>query len=222
MLVIASKFQEPDTYVQAVRDFRLPFWDYLRPRGGNTRFPGVKDDKYGTTGYGWDFSIPYVLEVEKVMVYMPFDTDKPERSENELQEMDNPLFKFSFPKSDGIKDQEWTSLGFTASRSFTVRQGKQESDHRQLNTVLAQRREGKVESLLDLFYHPKYKSFVRFSNKASKYDKEKKEWVATQYGSVESLHDGYHDYCGGTGHMGRVPVAAFDPVFWLHHWSVIL
>ena len=24
----------------------------------------------------------------------------------------------------------------------------------------------------------------------------------------------------GLGHMADVPVAAFDPIFWLHHWCV--
>ena len=24
----------------------------------------------------------------------------------------------------------------------------------------------------------------------------------------------------GLGHMSDVPVAAFDPIFWLHHWYV--
>lgn len=27
----------------------------------------------------------------------------------------------------------------------------------------------------------------------------------------------YHKY---TGQLGDVPVAAFDPLFWLHHWYV--
>lgn len=44
------------------------------------------------------------------------------------------------------------------------------------------------------------------------------------WGSVESLHDKLHLWCGGGyfgepayGHMSWVPVAAFDPIFWLHH-----
>lgn len=49
-------------------------------------------------------------------------------------------------------------------------------------------------------------------------------------GSIESLHNNYHVYTGGFagareniktrigGHMSCVPVAAFDPIFWFHHW----
>lgn len=44
-------------------------------------------------------------------------------------------------------------------------------------------------------------------------------------GSIEGLHDLYHVLSGGikengSGHMGRVPVAAFDPMFvsfYIHH-----
>ena len=220
MLSIARKFRDSDAQLQAVKDFRLPFWDYLRPRGGNTRFPGVKDDKYGTTGYGWDFSIPYILEVERIMVFQPFDKSKPDRKEDELSEIDNPLFKFTFPKANGIETSEWNLIRFTASRSNTVRQDSRltgKSDHRRLNTVLAQRRESEVEALLNLFFLPDYKDYAIFSNKAVDENGD-----ATVFGSVESFHDDYHGNCGGVGHMSRVPVAAFDPVFWLHHWSVYL
>lgn len=51
-------------------------------------------------------------------------------------------------------------------------------------------------------------------------------------GSIEGVHDNYHCYLGGwdpeklkqgakffkIGHMMCVPIAAFDPVFWFHHW----
>ena len=221
MLVIAKSFKDPEPHLQAVKEFRLPFWDYLRPRGGNTRFPGVKDDVHGTTGYGWDFSIPYILEVEKVMVYKPFDQSQPDRQEDELQEMDNPLFGFSFPKSDGISDSEWRDLKFQTSRSVTVRQDQaliKKSDHRLLNTVLAQRRESEVEALLNLLYVPKYKEYEDFSNTALEWDETLPGWKVTNFGSIEGLHNDYHGHCGGIGHMSRVPVAAFDPVFWLHHW----
>ncbi|KAL2039327.1 hypothetical protein N7G274_007995 [Stereocaulon virgatum] len=47
------------------------------------------------------------------------------------------------------------------------------------------------------------------------------------WGSAESLHDKLHLWCGGGyfgepahGHMSWVPVAAFDPIFWLHHNNV--
>jgi tyrosinase len=47
-------------------------------------------------------------------------------------------------------------------------------------------------------------------------------------GSIETFHNGYHGYIGGFagvprkrvkfGPMSSVPVAGFDPIFWIHHW----
>ena len=49
------------------------------------------------------------------------------------------------------------------------------------------------------------------------------------FDSSENLHNNMHDWCGGDvtkpdaemisqmGHMAHVPLAAFDPIFWVHH-----
>ncbi|KAI5798574.1 common central domain of tyrosinase-domain-containing protein [Pyronema domesticum] len=41
-----------------------------------------------------------------------------------------------------------------------------------------------------------------------------------EWNSVESIHDDVHATVGGRGHMSTVPVAAFDPIFWIHHTNV--
>ncbi|KAK6535026.1 hypothetical protein TWF281_006324 [Arthrobotrys megalospora] len=38
--------------------------------------------------------------------------------------------------------------------------------------------------------------------------------------SLESVHNTVHNYSGGVGQMGDVPVAAFDPIFWFHHANI--
>jgi tyrosinase len=38
--------------------------------------------------------------------------------------------------------------------------------------------------------------------------------------SLEGIHDTIHTDVGGEGHMGDPAVAAFDPIFWLHHCNV--
>ncbi|KAI1645927.1 Di-copper centre-containing protein [Daldinia loculata] len=52
------------------------------------------------------------------------------------------------------------------------------------------------------------------------------------FDSCEGIHDNMHNWCGGDwtepdnhnirlmGHMAHVPLAAFDPIFWLHHCNV--
>jgi tyrosinase len=37
---------------------------------------------------------------------------------------------------------------------------------------------------------------------------------ATHYSSLEDIHGQIHVLSGGRGHMSRVGVAAFDPIFW--------
>lgn len=42
---------------------------------------------------------------------------------------------------------------------------------------------------------------------------------AASYGSIEGLHGNYHTIIGGSnGHMSHPSIAAFDPIFWFHHW----
>ncbi|KAI9713808.1 MAG: hypothetical protein M1820_000538 [Bogoriella megaspora] len=52
----------------------------------------------------------------------------------------------------------------------------------------------------------------------------KDPWIA--YLSLEYIHNNLHNWIGGTdlsdgaGQMGDVPVAAFDPIFWMHHCNI--
>jgi hypothetical protein len=37
--------------------------------------------------------------------------------------------------------------------------------------------------------------------------------------NIEFIHNNIHYWVGGMGgHMSQIPVATFDPIFWLHHW----
>ncbi|KAK6337080.1 hypothetical protein TWF718_009866 [Orbilia javanica] len=38
--------------------------------------------------------------------------------------------------------------------------------------------------------------------------------------SLEGIHNNLHNWSGGDGHMADVPVAAFDPLFLLHHCNI--
>lgn len=38
------------------------------------------------------------------------------------------------------------------------------------------------------------------------------------YPSLEAIHNNIHNFVGGSGFMGDPATAAFDPIFWLHHW----
>lgn len=38
------------------------------------------------------------------------------------------------------------------------------------------------------------------------------------YPSLEAIHNNIHNFSGGNGYLGDPATAAFDPLFWLHHW----
>ncbi|KAL9136330.1 MAG: hypothetical protein Q9175_002475, partial [Cornicularia normoerica] len=40
------------------------------------------------------------------------------------------------------------------------------------------------------------------------------------YNSLENMHNAIHGLVGNGGHMGYIPYAGFDPIFWLHHANV--
>ncbi|KAF4439226.1 tyrosinase precursor [Fusarium acutatum] len=61
---------------------------------------------------------------------------------------------------------------------------------------------------------------------STKWIAEGKRCPKTGYISLEYIHNNIHnltggsDYATGMGHMSDVPVAAFDPIFWLHHVQI--
>ncbi|KAM0421046.1 hypothetical protein ACHAPT_011117 [Fusarium lateritium] len=62
---------------------------------------------------------------------------------------------------------------------------------------------------------------------STKWWAESAQTVTTGYLSLEYIHNNVHNVTGGgdlekggLGHMSDVPVAAFDPIFWLHHCNI--
>jgi hypothetical protein len=59
-----------------------------------------------------------------------------------------------------------------------------------------------------------YSDYINFASKGKRRD-----GIPGTSGSLEgTIHDAYHGITGGGGHMTRTSVAAFDPIFWIHHW----
>ncbi|OJD13983.1 hypothetical protein AJ78_05620 [Emergomyces pasteurianus Ep9510] len=77
-----------------------------------------------------------------------------------------------------------------------------------------------AENIWRLFnYSLTYPSFAT-NGELPKTDEEVK--TGHWYQSLESIHNNVHLFVGGdnNGHMTQVPVASFDPFFWLHHANV--
>ncbi|KAK0663837.1 Tyrosinase [Lasiodiplodia hormozganensis] len=220
---IAAQFKDPK-YREAAKRFRLPYWDYLHAREEKqTVFPGVFRGR--KTSFPYDFRLPLVLKADKLMVYRPGAT------ETTLVPMDNPLKTFVFPQTGSVAPEEWAVLeqqveeeggGYHLSRRRTARhprpgQSGEQEDYDELDAALNKDREPEVQTLLDLIELQPYADYRNFATSvpAGGSDQE-----APPSGSLESWHGAYHVLVGGAGHMSRVPVAAFDPVFWFHHCNI--
>lgn len=211
MTDIAERFPEQSKakYRAAVKDFRLPYFDYYRPRSRKTtRMPGITLPGGNRTSFDYDFSIPQIFTVESVMVRRT--------SDDTLHPIENPLNRFIFPKSGGFSAQDWTLVqGF--SQQKTVRYPRNVNDTKgdpvAMNMILNREREANNTIILDMIQD--YDSFASFSSDSL---------TPGNSGSLEDIHGNYHGLIGGIrgrmGHMSLVPIAAFDPVFWMHHWLV--
>lgn len=212
MVDIAGRFPAANQqmYKDAAQRFRLPYFDYYRPRGTSS------------SSVGYDFSIPQIFVVEHIMLRTP--------DNNDLVLQPNPLHLFNFPKTGSIPQTEWDlfvslepyrrdpnpylcnsqASGFNETQ--TQRYPASSDPVSDLNQVLnsASVREAGASQALNMISDPAYATYASFATDSAS------EGPA---GSLEGIHNNYHVNIGGQGgHMSEVPVAAFDPIFWLHHW----
>lgn len=210
MFDIAKKdFKNSRAYQDAVSRFRLPYWDPFRPRGGKVVFPGVGPG--GKVSFPYDFKLPRILTEKNVVVLE-------NESSTKLTTIPNPLYKFNYPSTGSVSADEWDELkdggGFydrwTSRWPQTPPYDK--SDINILNDTLNRAREQNAKDLVKIMTESSYKDWRAFSNHGPS---------GTKRDSLEGFHDGYHSNLGGDhGHMSTVPIAAFDPVFWLHHCNI--
>jgi tyrosinase len=102
---IAGRYDEPhkSKYLKAAQNFRLPFWDYFRPRAGEVTFPGII--KNGMTSYPYDYSCPKVFTAPEIMIR--------QYPKNNLVKSPNPLSTFKFEK--GTMTEDWNKLKLSVS-----------------------------------------------------------------------------------------------------------
>ncbi|KAL9113600.1 MAG: hypothetical protein Q9227_002338 [Pyrenula ochraceoflavens] len=196
---------ERATQLNAARRFRLPYWDYWKPRGGPVTFPGVRNG--GQTSFDYDFRIPDIFVAKKVMVRKPKGT--------KLDPIDNPLVSFKFPekKSDAAWGNYWESV--------TSRYPGVNKPVTAMNYQLNMAREGSNTFFISMVKDPAYKYYADVgTNAINTFGGGSKGSSADPKGSLESIHNNYHGRIGGGGQMSDPSVAAFDPVFWIHHCQI--
>ena len=219
---IAESYASPyqAAYIEAAQHFRLPYWDFHRPRGGPVQFPGVvKPNKI--TEFPFDYSVPKIFSETNVMV-------RPAPN-NELQPLGpNPFNFFTFPHG-WIKSVEWNKLLESGALDEKLTSSQQEESLKELQR--------KLPSAYTTRY-PKGQASanVQDTDRMNKVINELRmdsnrnvvvmmadiKSFETFYQRLEGLHGTYHSHIGGYpypgeyhfgGHMSRVPVAAFDPIF---------
>jgi tyrosinase len=109
MVQVAQSYtdaKDKSIYLDAVQKFRLPYWDYYRPRDFESNFPGVVKNREDTN-FPYKFGIPQIFTVSEVMVR--------KAPSNEWKSMPNPLKSFTFPTTNGLTDEEWGTsyVGFS-------------------------------------------------------------------------------------------------------------
>lgn len=215
MAEIAERYPEnaKTKYRDGLKQFRLPYWDYYRPRGKNAKFNGITNLD-GTTNFPYDFSVPQIFTVASVKVRRT--------SDDQFDTIDNPLSRFMFPQTGSLSADDWKTAAFTGQGSpenkFSQKQTARypdvgfgvKSNVASMNATINDARESNMNLLLSMLTTKAYNSFVIFSSTAL---------TRGASGNLESVHNGYHWFIGGTnGHMSDPRVAAFDPIFWIHHW----
>jgi len=156
----------------------------------------------------WDWVLrpvppPEVLELKTVNILMPDGKKSP---------VNNPLVSYNFggmekqfPKAAPGQMRDWSTLPQTvrypgyADPVGTLK--------KRLQATVTARRDN-VEHLLYFV-----KSWEDFSNHTQ-------SGRDTKASSLEAIHDGIHVLVGAGGHMNDPLVAAFDPIFFLHHCNV--
>ncbi|KAL2827352.1 hypothetical protein BDW59DRAFT_171376 [Aspergillus cavernicola] len=189
----------------AAQRWRLPFWDWAVPQSD--------------TG---EYGVPQIVELEQVEVV--------KLGRNDKEPVQNPLYKFT-NKVNGeevsVDDPRMGAQRLRYTDNFnkcigTSRYGDPDMDswvHGSLDNA-------KVKDALE---HPKGKHWETGVSIADNVYRilttDYFKSYEAEYLSLEMIHNNIHNWTGGAephamGHMSDVPVASFDPIFWLHHCNV--
>ncbi|PGH12901.1 hypothetical protein AJ79_04001 [Helicocarpus griseus UAMH5409] len=217
---IIPKFpkEKQATLKEAADSWRLPFWDWAV----NHRVPTLA--KYPTT------TIPTPSgkreRVENPLYQFKMSTNEPFLSENVGQVFD------PWAGEDG----KGTYFNFgpcvATSRSPDIEDSKDPNSETWINGVVNNNQVGIAlkspqwmgggkygaasEMVYRLLTHPlDYMSFATTFRPEGTNDISKDV-------NLEYIHNNVHGWVGGdyTGHMSEIPVATFDPLFWLHHCNI--
>jgi tyrosinase len=124
--------------------------------------------------------------------------------------VDNPLYQYTFHPIDPSFPNPY-SLWQTTLRQPTTEDESAQDDVDQLKAVLGSAQSDITSSTYNML--TRVTDWPGFSNHTPG------DGGSTS-NSLEAIHDGIHVDVGGAGQMGDPAVAAYDPIFYLHHCNV--
>ncbi|KAG8405442.1 hypothetical protein J3458_022097 [Metarhizium acridum] len=225
---------------KAAQHWRLPFWDWAIPQSDTGKF-----------------GVPGIVALEQLDVLKLGGKDK-ERVKNPLYKFTNKIngeevsmndarmkpYQLNYEAYTGIYNKsigtsrygdpsrtDWIQ-GFVDNSKVEEALKNPKAEHWEEGVSIAQN----VYRILTDVYFKSYETFA--STYLSAQLEERERLKATEYLSLEMIHNNIHVWTGGwveqgkasttkvtgppitAGHMADVPVASFDPIFWLHHCNV--
>ncbi|KAI0890804.1 tyrosinase domain protein [Annulohypoxylon nitens] len=227
---------EKDKWKREADQWRLPYWDFAR---------FAKNDDGTTTG---KLSGPILATLPQVEV-KELSTGKPVVKTNPLYKFEAEKLMGQLEPPYTINDQPDGSdtIPFSKCQSTTkygLRKGEDQSawaDAGQnwklvvlaLNEHPWYQNQDNIPNLQDMVFRllrTENKSWSQFSTTRDG-DSDPAAWM-----NLEAIHNNIHNWVGGSffdipeagkdkrlwgcGHMSEVPVAAFDPIFWVYHCNI--
>ncbi|KAI1390406.1 uncharacterized protein F4822DRAFT_401841 [Hypoxylon trugodes] len=225
--------EEKKAWIKEANQFRLPYFNWARPK---------------------NFEIPHIYTINNIKIRVPKSHDG---SNIPPELIENPLYRFQLrvggkltkmgdlPKPYTIEDTSgfpWSKCSGTsrwgiventpeskwsqginnwpkANAAISSHTWEDPNDKTDINNHTASEL---VYRILSSSYCKNFSSFASTAAQPEQIN------VWTEYLSLEYVHNGLHDFIGGSslkdgaGHMSNVPVAAFDPIFYMHHCFIDL
>ncbi|KAF2420770.1 Di-copper centre-containing protein [Tothia fuscella] len=189
----AAEFPEGDErnrYVEAAKTLRIPYWDWAKP---------VPKGQH---------TAPDSLTTAQISVNTP----------SGQQTIASPLYTYRFhPVEDALR----SAVGGIGDFLETHRHPNQWWVANTTNND-----GGWVDSMDQFQSQAAQRVFNIFANYNNYMNVSNSGWqpnggVSSKYDSFESVHDVVHNTIGGDGgNMVVIQLAAFDPIFWLHHTNI--
>ncbi|OLN86707.1 Tyrosinase 5 [Colletotrichum chlorophyti] len=197
---VANEFADSERksdYVRAAKDFRMPYWDWARPDLGV--FPAQASS------------------------HARVQVKRPHGQQRDTVIDPNPLATYRFRESARNRN-----INVFPRVGGTVRYPNDRNDNRLIQRLTGfftgtdpeQASRGKNLTERVLFILQSYKDFGSASHNRFNPPRQPGQPNFTEWGSIEDIHNAVHFYVGGGGQMGNPAIAAFDPIFWLHHTNV--